>query len=622
MWTLRFGASVVEGGVEFRVWAPRLQHVAVVPQDSKQPIPMHQECEGEFTAFVPGLEPGGDYTLMTNTGVERPDPVSRFQPHGVHGPSRIVDPYQFSWTDQNWVGLPLRDYLIYELHTGTFSRERTFEGVIPKLGYLRELGVTAVELMPVAEFPGKRNWGYDGASPYAPKSSYGGPEGLKKLVDACHREGLAVVLDVVYNHLGPEGNYLGEFAPFFTQRYQTPWGEAINYDGPGSDGVRRFFIDNALYWLTEYHVDALRLDAIHGIFDFGARHILGDLADAFHQQARALGRFAWVIAESDLNDVRVIKTASEGGYGLDAQWNDDFHHALYSVLTGDKHGYFVDFGRVEDLQKSLTEGFVYDGRRSAFRCRRHGSSSMDRPGEQFVAFIQNHDQIANALGGTRLSRLLTVEQQKLAAAVLFCSPFIPLLFMGQEYGERSGFHYFTDHGDPVLAEGVREGRRQETSVITSGDPFFDPQDPATFSRSTLDWHLPGVAPHANLLKFYQDLIAARKRYPCLRNCRKDLMRVECSEDQRWLTVERGDPSGVRALMVYNLGPLPQAIPVHFKRPWSLLIWSAAPGYGGAAEEQPPVQGVDAHVVLAATSAAIFVSEVLAGAGRFEPPSSI
>jgi maltooligosyltrehalose trehalohydrolase len=611
MWKLRFGATVMQGGVEFRIWAPRLQHVSVVVQGSKQRIAMRAECEGEFAVFVPGLEPGVDYTLLTDAGVERPDPVSRFQPGGVHAPSRIVDPNQFHWTDQKWKGLPLADYLIYELHTGTFSREGTFEGIIPKLGYLRELGVTAVELMPVAEFPGRRNWGYDGVAPYAPKSSYGGPEGLKKLVDACHREGLAVVLDVVYNHLGPEGNYLSEFAPFFTERYRTPWGEAINYDGADSDGVRRYFVDNALYWLTEYHVDALRLDAIHGIFDFGARHVLEELADAFHRQAQGLGRSAWVIAESDLNNVRLIKPVSEGGYGLDAQWNDDFHHALYAVLTGDTHGYFVDFGRVQDLQKSLAEGFVYDGRRSGFRRRRHGSSSKDQPGERFVVFTQNHDQIANAQGGRRLSKLLTVEQQKLAAAVLLCSPFIPLLFMGQEYGELAGFHYFTDHGDPALVEAVREGRRKEMSDITSGDPFFDPQDPATLRRSMLNWHLSDAAPHAEILKFHQDLIAARKRYACLGNCRKDLMRVECDEDNRWLAVERGDPSALRALMVYNLGPSPQAIPAHFKGPWSLLTWSAAPEYGGPAGEQPPVLGTDAHVLLATTSAAIYVSEVLA-----------
>lgn len=608
MWTLHFGANVVKGGVQFRVWAPRLRNLAVVLPDSGQRFPMTQERRGDFAVFVPGLEAGQDYMLQTDTGALRPDPVSRFQPHGVHGPSRIVDPAPFEWSDGNWKGLPLADFLIYELHTGTFTPEGTFEAVIPRLAYLRELGVTAVEVMPVAESPGSRNWGYDGVDLYAPKSSYGGPAGLKKLVDACHREGLAVVLDVVYNHVGPEGNYLGEFAPYFTDRYRTPWGEAINYDGPESDGVRRFVVDNALYWLTEYHIDALRLDAVHGIFDFGARHILEELEDAFQSEAEALDRLAWVIAESDLNDVRVIKPGSEGGYGVDAQWNDDFHHSLYTTLTGDTHGYFVDFGRLQDLHKALAEGFVYDGRESFFRRRRHGSSSKNRPGQQFVVFIQNHDQIANALGGTRLSRILSVEQQKLAAAVLLSSPCIPLLFMGQEYGELAGFHYFTDHGDAALVEAVREGRRQEMLGITSGDEFFDPQDPLTFNRSRLDWCLKETAPHAGVLRFYRDLIAARKRFSCLGNCRKDLTEVQHDEQKRWLTLERGDPSGLFALIACNFSRQEQVIPVLSKRDWSLLMWSGDAAFGGPAEARAPDASPAANLTLPPASAAIYVFE--------------
>ena len=611
MWALRFGANVVDGGVQFRVWAPRLKNPALVIEGSM--IPMHLEAEAEFAAFVPGLEAGTDYAILTDSGAERPDPVSRFQPHGVHGPSRIVDPNAFPWRDQHWKGLPLKEYIIYELHTGTFTPEGTFEAIIPKLAHLRDVGITAVEIMPVAEFPGKRNWGYDGVASYAPQSSYGGPTGLKRLIDACHREGLAVVLDVVYNHLGPEGNYLAEFGPYFTDSYKTPWGCAINYDGPDSDGVREHFINNALYWLTEYHVDALRLDAIHGIFDFGARHVLEELTANFNQQARELDRMAWVIAESDLNDIRVIKSVSEGGYGLDAQWNDDFHHSLYSLLTGDRHGYFVDFGSPQDLAKALREGFVYDGKRSSFRRRRHGSPSHGRPGQQFVVFTQNHDQIANALAGNRLSKLLSAEQQKLSATVLLCAPFIPLLFMGQEYGETAGFHYFTNHSDEALAEAVREGRRRETGALTTGGEFVDPQDVETFEAAKLNWSIPQTDPHASILNFYRDLIRLRKGHACLNNCRKDLTKVAFDEARRWMVLERNDPSGERSLIIFNFSNLRQTISVkEFKGKWSLMLWSGSAIYGEqAAELQPPdiqesTTDKTTCVTLAEASAALYI----------------
>ena len=339
-WELQFGASVRgDDKVEFRVWAPNLTNLAVrlLGDNLGGPtrnIPMTRSRNSEFVAIVPQVSEGADYFYVLEGERERPDPVSRWQPRGVHGPSRIVNPASFRWTDQGWPGIPLRDLIIYEFHPGTFTREGSFESVIQRLPYLRDLGISALEIMPVAEVPGNRNWGYDGASLYAPQSSYGGPIALKKFVDACHQHGLAVVLDVVYNHLGPEGNYLPDFAPCFTDAHHTPWGKAINFDGPESDGVRRFFIDNALYWLTEYHVDALRLDAIHGIYDFGARHVLDQLSEAFHRQAQCLQRQAWLIAESDLEDVRIINPRGAGGYALDAQWHDDFHHALYALLTG------------------------------------------------------------------------------------------------------------------------------------------------------------------------------------------------------------------------------------------------------------------------------------------------
>ncbi len=590
MWSLRYGATVESSGVRFRLWAPRQRGVAVVmAQDPSRPLAMHPEGEGEFAAFADSLAAGADYWLRLDDGRRVPDPVSRWQPGGVHGPSRVVDPAAFSWTDADWRGLPIEQYLIYELHTGTFTPEGTFESIIPRLPYLRALGVTAIELMPVAEFPGGRNWGYDGVGLYAPQSTYGGPTGLKSLIDACHHTGVAVVLDVVYNHLGPEGNYLPALAPFFNPAYRTPWGDAMNYDGAESDGVRRMVVENALYWLTEYHVDALRLDAIHGIFDFSARHILQEMAEAFHQQAQALGRFAWLIAESDLNDARVIQRPHSGGYGIDAQWLDDFHHSLHTALSDDSRGYFADFDGLPSLRKALTNGFVYEGQHSRYRRRHHGSSSRDRPGRQFVVCSQNHDQVANALQGKRESRLLSLEQQKLAAAVLLFSPFIPLLFMGQEYGEKANFDYFTSHGDPALIEAVREGRRKEMGDFC-GDEFADPQDPATFERSKLDWTLHLEAPHAGLLAWYRDAITARNRHPALANCRKSLTRAETNPSKGWLILERRDPSGSRALLVCNFSDSVEAVRIPFRGfPWSLTLWSGADCYGPATA--PPVVSI-------------------------------
>ncbi len=565
----------------------------------------------EFYVVVPHLGAGGDYVFVTDDEKQYPDPVSRSQPYGVHGASRVVDPDSFLWSDAAWKGVPLDDLLIYEMHTGSFTAEGTFEAIVPRLAYLRELGITAIELMPIAEFPGPRNWGYDGVCLYAPHSCYGGPAGLKKLVDACHRQGLAVILDVVYNHLGPEGNYLGVFAPFFTEAYRTPWGEALNFDGPYSNGVRRFFIDNALYWVTEYHIDGLRLDAVHGIFDFGARHILEELTEAVHRQAAVLGRSISVIAESDLNDVRIIKPRSAGGYELDAQWLDEFHHSLRSVLIEPRTGYLADFGKMADLNKAVGEGFVHDGKYSVHRRKRYGSSSRELPGRQFVVFIQNHDQIANASQGDRLGTLVTLDQQKLAAILTLCSPYVPLLFMGQEYGETSPFLYFTSFDDPGLAEAVREGRRKEFSAFAEGYDFADPQDPTTFDKCRLNWSLLTQTPHSGILRLYQDLIALRKRWPCLGNCRKDLTRTSFSEHSKWMMIERADSSPPRALLVCNFGNARQAIPVAFdETDWFLEIWTAAEIYGGpAGQDGPPtvMQKQTSDVILNGGQAALYMS---------------
>jgi maltooligosyltrehalose trehalohydrolase len=616
MWSLRFGASVEPSGVQFRLWAPRLCSVQVVIlEDPSRVLVMHPKEDGEFAAFAEGLRAGALYMFRVDQGRQFPDPVSRWQPEGVHGPSRVLDPAAFPWSDRDWRGIPLEDYLIYELHTGTFTSEGTFESVISKLPYLRDLGVTAIELMPVAEFPGRRNWGYDGVALFAPQSTYGGPTGLKTLIDSCHREGLAIVLDVVYNHLGPEGNYLAEFGPFFTDSYRTPWGDAINYDGAESDGVRRYFVDNALYWLTEYHVDALRLDAIHGIFDFSARHILRELAEAFHKQAECLGRRAWLIAESDLNDARVIQAPAQGGHGVDAQWLDDFHHSLHTALTSDTRGYFADFEGVPSLSKAITNGFVYEGQRSVYRRRRHGSSSEDRPGRQFVVFTQNHDQVGNALQGIRSSKLLSLGRQKLAAAVLLFSPYLPMLFMGQEYGETGGFYYFTDHADPALIEAVHEGRRKEIGAFLAGSEFADPQDTGTFERSKLNWNLCQKPAHSSLLAWHRDWIAMRKQHASLRNCRKDLVRAEWDGQGRCLTMERRDPSGSRALLVCNFSEAVQSVQIPFRDvPWSLGLWSGAARYGPPAPEPAALiaNNEAALVEMAASGAALYVATGCAG----------
>jgi len=498
---------------------------------------MNRGASGYYQALVEGVEPGGRYLYQLDGAALRPDPASRFQPEGVHGPSQIVCA-DFSWDDTSWFGLPLNRYVFYELHVGTYSREGNFDAIVPRLAELKSLGVTAIELMPVAQFSGNRNWGYDGVFPFAVQNSYGGPAALKALVRACHQQGIAVVLDVVYNHLGPEGNYLGEFGPYFTDRYRTPWGMALNFDGPDSDEVRRFFVENALYWVTDFHIDALRLDAIHAIVDHSAQPFLQELTAAVHQRAAELNRHICVIAESDLNDVRVIQPCHSGGYGFDAQWNDNFHHALHTLLTGEREGYYQDFGQLRHLAKAYAEGFVYSGEHSSFRRRRHGSSSRTIPAERFVVCAQNHDQIGNRMLGDRLSTLICFEALKLAAGVVVLSPYLPLLFMGEEYGESAPFLYFTSHSDAALAEAVRRGRREEFSGFAWQGEVPDPQDEVTFLRSKINYELKDTAGHRTLLDFYRELIRLRGTNPALAYLSKEDTDVIALENKKTLFVRR------------------------------------------------------------------------------------
>ncbi len=580
-WSLQRGARPnPDGSVAFEVWAPAASHLELVIRGkfSDACLPMERDPFGVWRGSAADAPPGRDYWFRVNGEADRPDPVSRYRPEGVHGPSRIIDPAEFKWTDDEWKGLAVRDLAIYELHVGSFTPEGTFEGIIPRLESLRELGLTAIELMPVAEFPGKRNWGYDGVSLYAPQSSYGGPDGLRRLVNAAHRTGLAVILDVVYNHLGPEGNYLRDFGPYFTDRYRTLWGEGWNLDGPESDEVRRYILDNALYWITEFHLDGLRLDAADTVVDQGAMHLLEELAAVVHRQAELLGRRVSVIAESAANDPRFVRSPVVGGYGLDAQWNDDFHHAVHVALTGEQNGYYADFGGVAPVAKALAERFVNDGRYSVFRRRRHGRPAVDLPAERFVICVQNHDQVGNRARGERLSALVPPEALRLAAAILLLSPYLPLLFMGEEYGETRPFLYFVSHGDPKLVEAVREGRRREFAGFGWSGEIPDPQAESTFEASRLDWDAARRPPHAQLRALYHDLLELRRVLPALR---PGVASVRVNHDVRDEWVMLGLSTGDDYLLGgFNFAAGERQLPGDEGQSWDLVLSTDAAAYGG------------------------------------------
>ena len=506
------GASLSAGGCEFRVWAPQAQRVRVRLLHhgrQSQDLEMERAEDGHFVVEA-AARPGDRYFYLVDDHQPVPDPVSRLLPEGVHGPTEIVDPAQFSWTDQSWRGLPLQEYVIYEFHVGTFTPEGTFDAVIAKLPYLKRLGISIIEIMPVTAFPGLRNWGYDGASLYAVHAGYGGPEGLRRLVNAAHEIGLCVILDVVYNHLGNEGNYLRLFGPYFTARHHTPWGEAINYDQQGSEGVRRYFIENALYWVREYHMDGLRLDAVQTIKDESSPHILAEIAESVSELSHQLRRKVCVIAETDENDERIVRPRAAGGYGLDALWSDDFHHAIHAFFTGERKGYYQDFGQPEQIVRALNDGFVFQGEPFRFwNNRPRGSGSRQMPAQTHIICIQNHDQVGNRAFGERLTALIPRGARMLAAALLLLAPQTPLLFMGQEFDESNPFQFFTDYGDPALQKAVSEGRRKEFTDFDFQD-IPDPQDSATFARSKLNWKL--AEGENTMREWYSALLALRKQY--------------------------------------------------------------------------------------------------------------
>lgn len=483
---------------------------------------------------------GQDYWFLVDGQGPFPDPRSPWQPSGIDGPSRRMDHNRFVWTDTGWQAPPLSSAIIYELHVGTFTPEGTFKAVIHKLDHLLELGITHIELMPAAEFSGKRGWGYDGVDLYAPHHAYGPPHDLKQLVDACHSRGLAVILDVVYNHLGPAGNYLSRFGPYFTDRYQTPWGEAVNFDGPGSHEVRRFFIDNALMWLKCYHFDGLRLDAVHAMLDTSAVHFLEQLAREVKSLEAALGRHLVLIAESDLNDPRLVRPAEAGGYGLDAQWNEDFHHALHALLTGERQGYYADFGQPEQLAKVLEHNFVLDGAYSVFRNRPHGRPASDLCAHRFVACLQNHDQVGNRAFGRRTSHLLSADKLKMGAALVLTSPFVPLLFQGEEWAAETPFLYFSAHEDPDLAEAVRQGRRREfASFDWPEDSIPDPQAESSHESSRLNWRELSAAEHQEIFDWHKKLIHLRRNTPDLNSACLEKPRVRTDPGKKSMIIYRG-----------------------------------------------------------------------------------
>ncbi len=580
----------------FLVWAPYADTVKLqILNSDRRSFPMEPVGRGYFRLLVQGeaslrylYDLGGDGKKM------RPDPASRLQPEGVHGPSEVAWQEQFDWQDSGWHGLPLRELVFYEVHVGTFTPEGTFDAIIPRLRELRDLGVTAIEIMPVAQFPGQRNWGYDGVFPFCVQNSYGGSCGLRRLVNACHKEHLCVALDIVYNHLGPEGNYLGDFGPYFTDRYRTPWGQALNFDGEYSDEVRRFFIENALYWIRDFHVDLLRLDAVHAIVDTSAKPFLRELNAAVENTASGLNREIHLIAECDRNDIRTVQPPARGGYGFAAQWNDDFHHAVHAVLTRETGGYYQDFGDVSQIARALTTGYVYQGEYSKYRLRSHGSESKGVSGEHFVVFTQNHDQIGNRMNGERLGQLLDFEAMKVAAGVTLLSPFLPFIFMGEEYGEISPFQYFVSHQDSQLIEAVRQGRRNDfKSFRWDADPP-DPQDSTTFQRSQLHWELRKSGRHKQLLDLYAELLGVRKRFAALSNSDMSCVEATVLENEKALLLHRWKGRD-EILACFNFGKDAARVTISLPQAsWTKVLNSRDQRWGGAGASLPECLAPAAH----------------------------
>jgi maltooligosyltrehalose trehalohydrolase len=605
------GATFMQdGSASFLVWAPRASHVDLhLSAPQKKLLPMRALPGGYFHVEPSGIESGAEYKFVLDGEKERPDPVSRFQPHGVHGPSQLLRS-QFEWSDHRWRGLELSRYVIYELHVGTFTPEGTFDAIIPRLATLKDLGITAIELMPVSQFSRDRNWGYDGVYPFAVQDSYGGPEALKRLVDACHRNGLAIILDVVYNHLGPEGNYSADFGPYFTKNYKTEWGDALNFEGPDSDPVRRFFIENALQWVNDFHFDALRLDAVHAILDISARPFIRELAAAVEGAAARAQRLVYLMPESNRNDAHMMRPSDRGGWGLDSVWNDDFHHALHYLLTGERDGYYQDYDGLEDLACSLRRGFIFTGQYSKYRRRSHGNSTIGLAGENFIVFAQNHDQIGNRRLGDRLTKLISFEALKLAAAAVLLSPFLPFIFMGEEYGEEAPFQYFVSHGDPGLVEAVRAGRRAEFSCFNDHVEVPDPQSPSTFLASKLNWNLRGGGRHQTLWNVHRELLRLRREIPALSNLDLSCVKTTINAGGDVLSMHRWHENS-HAFVVLHFGNdlVRTAVPIP-AGPWRTILDSSDAKWGPGNSVVPKSLDSDGEVdlELQPNTALLFIRE--------------
>ncbi|MEU1217913.1 malto-oligosyltrehalose trehalohydrolase [Streptomyces microflavus] len=545
--------------MQFEVWAPEADTVVLEAAEVRYPMERDPLREGWWSAGAEAVD-GDRYGFRVDDGPLLPDPRSRRQPDGPDGPSAVVDQGAYAWRE-GWAGRRLTRAVLYELHVGTYTPEGTFDAAAARLGHLAELGVTHVSLMPVCPFPGTNGWGYEGVSLWAVHEPYGGPEGLKRFVDTAHGLGLGVILDVVHNHLGPSGNYLPAFGPYFTDTHHTPWGAAVNLDAPGSDEVRAFLLGSALAWLRDYRLDGLRLDAVHALADTRALTFLEELSTAVDALAVELGRPLGLIAESDLCDPRTTTPRPAGGLGLHAQWNDDFHHALHTALTGESQGYYADFARapLAALAKTVTSAFFHNGTWSSFRGRTHGRpvDVTSSPAHRFVGYAQTHDQIGNRALGDRLAASLSPGLQACAATLVLTGPFTPMLFMGEEWGARTPWQFFTDHTDPELAEAVRNGRRREFGAHGwAEEEIPDPQDPATRDRSCLDWSEPEREPHARLLDWYRRLIALRRTLPDLHDPDLASVKTAFDEDARWIAYRRGD-----LRIAVNLADKPAAIPL-------------------------------------------------------------
>lgn len=611
---MKLGSHYLRDGLcEFIVWAPLLKKVELkIVSPEERLLPMRRDEQGYWRATVEGLGRDALYLYRLDSDKERPDPASSSQPSGVHGPSQVVDHRAFPWEDGSWKGLPLAQMLVYEIHVGAFTPEGTFDAAAARLDDLKDLGVNTVLIMPVAQCPGRRNWGYDGVYLFAVQNSYGGPEGLRRFVNECHKRDMAVKLDVVYNHLGPEGAYLCDFGPYLTDKYKTPWGQAMNVDGPYSDGVRNFFIENALHWYTNYHIDILRLDAADRIFDVTAYPFFEELADTVRVCSQQNGKECFLVAEADQNDPKLTRPKEQGGFGLDGQWLDDFHHCLHTLLTGEREGYYADYGELEQLAKCLQEGFVYTGQYSRYRRCRRGRSAAGLPSYRFFVFSQNHDQIGNRQAGDRLEALVHFEALKLAAGAVLFSPFVPILFMGQEYGEESRFHYFVNHSDPELIEAVRSGRKSEfTSFLWEDDPP-DPESEETFLRSKLRWELREAERHRELLAFYKELIRLRTSVAALSNCDRSRLATKVLKEERLLLMRRWqEEEGSHVYCIFNFGTIDTRFFSGDFLPggrWKKVVDSSDPRWGGPGATLPDELHPAEALLIREHSMALYVKE--------------